>query len=131
MPVWRSISGGATRQLPLKALSFDAVVSSFFFHNLRPEDKARVLHEISRVLRPGGTRRVADWGPPAGPAARLRFLSVRLFDGFEVTRASARGTFPDLLLGAGFRPVRETHAVLAPIGTVRIWRAEKPAVEAR
>ena len=117
--------------LPLKALSFDAVASAFLFHNLRPDDKARLLREVFRVLRPGGMLHVADWGRPAGPVARLRFLPVRLFDGFEVTRASARGTFPDLLRGAGFRPVRETHRLLAPLGTVRIWRAEKPVPETR
>lgn len=117
------------RALPLEARSFDVVVSSLFFHHLRRADKERVLREICRVLRPGGVLHVADWGRPDSLSARLRFFCVRVFDGLEITRESAQGAFPALIRSAGFRPVRETHAVSAPLGTIRIWRAEKPAVE--
>ena len=53
------------------------------------------------------------------------FFLVRLFEGFAITRESADGTFPRLLQTAGFAEIRETHAIAAPLGTIRIWRADK------
>jgi SAM-dependent methyltransferase len=34
--------------------SMDAVISSYFWEHIAPEDKPRVLEQISRVLKPGG-----------------------------------------------------------------------------
>ena len=113
------------RILPFDRSSFDLVVSSLFFHHLLLEDKKRTLAEVLRVLKPGGSLHVADWGRPANLAAHAGFFLVRLFDGFAITRESADGTFPRLLQTAGFAEIRETHAVAAPLGTIRIWRADK------
>lgn len=40
--------------LPLVDCSVHAVVSNYCFHHLSADDKARALHEVYRVLRPGG-----------------------------------------------------------------------------
>lgn len=45
--------------LPLKAGSFDVVVSSSSFHFWRVPDRG--LREIARVLRPGGQLVITDW----------------------------------------------------------------------
>lgn len=41
-------------RLPLADRAADAVISSYFWEHIVPEDKPRLLAEISRVLKPGG-----------------------------------------------------------------------------
>ena len=48
------LQADATAGVPLPDASVDAVISSFFWEHIRPEDKPRVLAELARVLRPGG-----------------------------------------------------------------------------
>jgi ubiquinone/menaquinone biosynthesis C-methylase UbiE len=47
-------------KLPFLDASFDVVTSVFLFHELPPEVRARVLAQMSRVLKPGGLLVVAD-----------------------------------------------------------------------
>jgi SAM-dependent methyltransferase len=69
--------------------SFDRVFSSFMFHHLERHEKERMLGEIRRVLRPGGTLHLLDFGGPkaAGRGSRLRSLHghPRLVDNDERT----------------------------------------------
>lgn len=58
---------GFSDDLPYEDGSFDAVVSTLFFHHLILEAKRRTIVEITRVLKPGGELHVADWGRPADP----------------------------------------------------------------
>lgn len=48
--------------LPYPDEHFSTVVSSLFFHHLTPEAKRKTLLEVRRVLKPGGTLHIADWG---------------------------------------------------------------------
>lgn len=49
------------RSLPIEDGSIDVVVSSLAIHNLpTPEDRARAIEEISRVLKPGGRMALLD-----------------------------------------------------------------------
>jgi SAM-dependent methyltransferase len=51
------------RDLPFGSASFDVVVSSLAFSNIRDADgRARALREAVRVLRPGGRLRIVDDG---------------------------------------------------------------------
>lgn len=49
------LQADAACNLPLLDNSLDAVVSSYFWEHIPPEVKPRILAEINRVLRPGGT----------------------------------------------------------------------------
>jgi len=52
---------GDARQLPFEDSTFDAVVSSWALHNIYDkEERARALHEIVRVLKPGGQVAIID-----------------------------------------------------------------------
>ncbi|GAG00602.1 unnamed protein product, partial [marine sediment metagenome] len=50
--------------LPYEDESFDAVVSSLFFHHVAMDLKRRCAGEIVRVLRPGGRVAVSDLDTP-------------------------------------------------------------------
>jgi ubiquinone/menaquinone biosynthesis C-methylase UbiE len=47
-------------KLPYEDGSFDAAVSTFFFHHIHFELKKTVLAETARVLKPGGTFIIVD-----------------------------------------------------------------------
>lgn len=64
-------------KLPFPKASMDVVISSLFFHHLTTNQKREALEEICRVLRPGGTLHVADWGKPSNFLMRLTFLIVQ------------------------------------------------------
>lgn len=50
--------------LPYETGTFDAVVSTFFFHHIHFELKKKVLAETARVLKPGGCLIVVDVDAP-------------------------------------------------------------------
>ena len=55
------IKNGDARQLPFPNKSFDVIVSSLVLHNIYDDDdRAKALHEIVRVLKPGGEVHIAD-----------------------------------------------------------------------
>jgi SAM-dependent methyltransferase len=104
---------------------FDTVFSSLFFHHLRTGQKRRTLTEIRRVLKPGGSLRICDWGPAAGPYARLAFTTVRILDGFAVTRDSVDGRLPDLVAQADFSDVLPAGELATVLGTLGFLTARK------
>ena len=61
---WSEISFCLTRAeaLPFKENSFDAIMIGFGFRNFTDQSKA--LHELHRVLRPGGTLNILEFSKP-------------------------------------------------------------------
>ncbi|MBA3328596.1 MAG: class I SAM-dependent methyltransferase [Solirubrobacterales bacterium] len=116
---------GLSDALPYAESSFDAVLSSLFFHHVTRAVKERTAREIARVLRPGGTLHVLDWGRPRDPLTRARFLGVQLFDGFETTRDTVTGALPQILAGAGLADVREHGRLQAAFGVLNFWSARR------
>lgn len=109
---------GLGQRLPFTDRSFDCVLTSLFFHHLTTESKREVLREIRRVLRPGGTLHVLDWGRPRRSAGRLGFLVVRLLDGFAPTRDAATGALPALIRRTGFGGVTVVGETDTAFGTL-------------
>ncbi len=55
------IKTGDARQLPFEASTFDVILSSWALHNLySASERAKALHEIARVLKPGGRIALID-----------------------------------------------------------------------
>ena len=59
----------ATR-LPYGDASFDRVLSSLMLHHLTRDEKLQALREVRRVLAPGASFHLADFGPPRNWLAR-------------------------------------------------------------
>jgi ubiquinone/menaquinone biosynthesis C-methylase UbiE len=77
---------GFSDALDYPEASFDRVLSSFMFHHLERHEKAHTLGEIRRVLKPGGSLHLLDFGGPDS-ARRHRGLHAhhRLADNDEHT----------------------------------------------
>lgn len=111
-------------RLPYEEGSFDAVVSTLFFHHLPPPVKDETAAEIARVLRPGGELHIADWGPPSDAVMRALSLGIRLLDGFEPTRDNFAGRLPTILEAGGLVGVQQTGALRTVFGTLVLYRAQ-------
>jgi ubiquinone/menaquinone biosynthesis C-methylase UbiE len=116
---------GMSYQLPYADNSFDRVLSSLFFHHLTPENKARTLQEMFRILRSGGELHVADFGKPQNTLMRLASLPWQVFDGRKTTADNVQGRMPSIFRAAGFREVCETTRYMTLFGTLSLYRAHK------
>jgi ubiquinone/menaquinone biosynthesis C-methylase UbiE len=95
-------SAGLATALPQADASADAIVMSLLLHHLSPAAKHTALVETARVLKPGGSLHVADWGRPHDPLMRSAFFVLQLIDGFATTRDHAAGALPSFITAAGF-----------------------------
>lgn len=112
---------GFSDELPYLDASFDRVISSLMFHHLETEtEKENSLREIRRVLRPGGSLHLMDFGGsnshPGGFWARLFHSSSRLKDHFA-------GGIPTLMRRAGFQDVSEVGRGTLFIAPIAYYRA--------
>ena len=117
---------GTATQLPMPDQSVDRVVASLVLHHLTDTEKRSALAEAYRVVLPGGRLHVADWGAPQDTLMKAAFLALRTLDGFERTRAHARGELPDLIAQAGFSDVRVRDRLRTGWGTLELLSAERP-----
>lgn len=124
---WREAMADA---LPADDASFDVVTTSLLLHHLSPGTKAAALTEMHRVLRPGGSLLVADWGLPHGPVMRAAFRGLQALDGRANTADHAQGRIPGLIAGAGFTAVERVHRLRTVGGTFEILRAVRSGREA-
>jgi len=94
------VSAGA-QEMPFPEDRFDVIVSNLCLHNIydRPT-RLQAIHQISRVLKPGGIALLSDYKLSAEYAAELRKL------GFDVDRrwGSWLTTFPPLRIVIARKP---------------------------
>lgn len=118
---------GFARELPYPDGSFDRVFSAFMFHHLGSDEKAAALREARRVLRPGGSLHLLDFGGTkersGGPMARLRHRHDR-------RRDDIGDLVPTLMREAGFaEPAEVDHRVAKFLGRITYYRATVPRSE--
>lgn len=122
-----TLDRGLAQSLPYTDGTFDAVLSSLFFHHLGRSGKVDALREAHRVLTVGGETHIADWGKPAHLFSRMAFLLVQILDGFDNTSDNVAGRLPELIREAGFSDVTETRRFVTPLGSISLYRAVKAA----
>jgi ubiquinone/menaquinone biosynthesis C-methylase UbiE len=111
---------GFAGELPYPAACFDRIFSAFVLHHLKPDEKAGALEEARRVLKPGGSLHVLDFGG-AGPR-RDGFLS-RLLHASEHLRDNFEGRIPELMVAAGFADSREVAHRATLVGRIAYYAA--------
>ncbi|MFI6813915.1 methyltransferase domain-containing protein [Nonomuraea sp. NPDC050328] len=110
------VAGGQSLGLPDAA--FDVVVSTLAVHHIPEGERATALHEMARVLRPGGRLLIAEARPPAG---RLPGRVAATF--FPALRHGVRDELGGLIEQAGLRPV-DSGDLPVLLGYVRAERPE-------
>ena len=90
--------------LPFPPASFDVVMSSLMFHHLPTGIKQMAMHEIYRVLTPGGRFLLADFGKPQGVLLSTFFALGRLVQADEARyiQDNKAGKLPVFLKEVGF-----------------------------
>jgi len=114
---------GFADQLPYPAASFDRVVSSFMLHHLDPVEKRRTLAEARRVLVPGGSLHVLDFG---GEGRRQDGLLARLLHPAGHLDANYEGRIPALMDEAGFAQPGELGQRGTLFGRIAWYQASAP-----
>ena len=114
---------GFANELPYEDASFDRVLSSFMLHHLEGEVKAAALREARRVLRPGGSVHVLDFG---GSGERRDGLLARLLHSGESVQENYAGRIPQQLADAGFAGAREVAHRRTVFGGAGFYAASAP-----
>lgn len=120
---WRA---GMAGELPVDSETADVVVMSLLLHHIDRPTKTRALAEARRVLVPGGSLQIADWGKPHDPIMRTAFLLLQLLDGFDGTRDHAAGKLPALVEEAGFEGQTTLERLRTVWGSLELIEARKP-----
>ena len=116
----------AAEDLHFADASFDAVVSSLFFHHVQLDLKEKALAEALRVLKPGGRLVIADMHVPTTWMGALVSHVSRWFFMQPQIGENIRGVLPGLIRTAGFTP-----PVIACMyfGYIALFSAHKPDVD--
>jgi ubiquinone/menaquinone biosynthesis C-methylase UbiE len=117
---------GLANALPLADGSCDRVAMSLLLHHLDADGKRAALAEAHRVLRPGGSLHIADWGKPQDPLMRAGLFTLAIFDGFDGIRDHAAGRLPLFIEGAGFGEVRRHDRLRTAWGSLELLSAPRP-----
>ena len=114
---------GFAEELPYPDASFDRVLSALMFHHLGPEEQEKSLDEARRVLKPGCSLHLLDFG---GAKVRSDGLIARLHHRSERLRNILGDRIPTLMREAGFAdPTEVAHRVMIA-GRLTYYRASVP-----
>jgi ubiquinone/menaquinone biosynthesis C-methylase UbiE len=111
---------GFADKLPHEDRSIDRVLSSLMLHHLTTDAKCAALREIARVLRPGGSLHVLDFG---GSRAGSDGLLARLLHDRGHLEDNLQGRIPTLMRKAGLAEPAELASRPTLFGHVGYWRA--------
>jgi ubiquinone/menaquinone biosynthesis C-methylase UbiE len=111
---------GYAQALPYPDAAFDHVLSAFMLHHLDADARHAALCRVARVLRPGGSLHLVDFGgaqdSPDGWMARRMRHSERLADHYD-------GRIPKLMVQAGLVDAREVAHRATRFGPVTYYAA--------
>jgi ubiquinone/menaquinone biosynthesis C-methylase UbiE len=121
---WIEAMGDALKGVVEEA-ACDRIVSSLVLHQCPLAVKQAIAVEMQRMLVPGGTLVIADYGAQRTRLMRLLFRQIQALDGFEFTEPNAQGCIPGILEAAGFADVEEPLALATPTGSISLYHARR------
>ena len=108
--------------LPFADGAFDRVLSSLVLHHLTRAEKLATLREVRRVLAPGGSLHVLDFGPPRSGLDRA--LTHLVHHG-ERMAENLGGELPALMTEAGLAGARESASIRTLLGRLSLYEARR------
>lgn len=111
---------GFSDELPYPDASFDRVFSSFMLHHLQAGEKEKTLREVRRVLKPGGSLHLLDFGGPE--PAQNGFLS-RLFHSSHSLRDNSDSRIIGLMSQGGLANPKVVSRGAALFGNIAYYQA--------
>ena len=113
----------AAERLDFTDASFDAVISSLFYHHVPLDLKQQSLREAFRVLKPGGKLVIADMHKPTTLLGALVSHASRWLLMQPQIGENIRGVLPELMVEAGFLP---PQSVAHYFGYIALFSTSKP-----
>jgi ubiquinone/menaquinone biosynthesis C-methylase UbiE len=113
---------GFADELPYADGSFDRVLSSLMFHHLEADLRGASLRQVLRVLRPGGSLHLMDFG---GDSHQLHGLA-RLARRSRTLKDNWDDRIPTVMREAGFVDAAETGHLTKHLGRLTYYRATRP-----
>jgi cyclopropane fatty-acyl-phospholipid synthase-like methyltransferase len=117
-----TLDRGYADELPYPDGSFDRVLSALMLHHLQRDEKSRALHQVRRVLRPGGSLHVLDFG---GAGDRSDGFLARLLHRSEHFRDNSPATILALMRDAGFVDPSEVGQRGSVFGRMSYYHASR------
>jgi ubiquinone/menaquinone biosynthesis C-methylase UbiE len=114
---------GFSDPLAYRDACFDRVFSSLMFHHLTQPEKLATLREVRRVLAPGGSLHLLDFGPPRSGFARA---AAHVLQRAGHAHDNVEGRIPDFLAQAGFLHAEEVDHRGTFVGSLSFYRAMNP-----
>lgn len=112
----------SAERMPFADGFFDTAMAAFVLRGLREASLLRVLHEIRRVLRPGGRVLVLDWVAAGCVATRIATEALALV---PFANPHQEGVEHWLAEG-GFERLERVREYWTPMGRVGLLAASKP-----
>ena len=111
---------GFSDELPYPDASFDRVFSSFMLHHLQAGEKEKTLREVRRVLRPGGSLHLLDFG---GPESRQNGFLARFFHSSHTLKDNSDSRITALMSQAGLANPKVVRRRAMPFGKIAYYQA--------
>ncbi len=108
---------GFSDDLPYPEASFDRVFSSFMFHHLREEDRAKTLRDVRRVLVPNGSLHLMDM---ERPEPNTRGWWAALLRSNSHLKDNSPSTLLNLMAHAGFADTKRVAVGAILFGLIGI-----------
>ena len=115
---------GFADAMPYADGSIDRVLSSFMFHHLPREVKAKTLREVRRVLKPGGRFHMVDF---AGPGTSKRGFIARRIHTSQHLKDNDEGRVLGYLREAGLENPQVAARRDSHLGSMVYYVASAPA----
>ena len=111
---------GFSDELPYPDASFDRVFSSFMLHHLQAGEKEKTLREVRRVLKPGGSLHLLDFG---GPESKQNGFLARLFHSSHTLKDNTDSQIIALMRQAGLANPKVVSRRAMPFGKIAYYQA--------
>ncbi len=111
---------GFSDELPYPDASFDRVFSSFMLHHLQAGEKKKTLREVRRVLKPGGSLHLLDFG---GPESGQSGFLTRLFHSSHTLKDNSDSRIIALMSQAGLANPKVVRRRAMLFGMIAYYQA--------